>query len=109
MALNEVQKDGSTLREHFEAVERITGKKPEELEQLTSAPCPTCMWYLWRAFLELNTSRRSTEMGPQSLSYLEIEAWARLTRQPVSAWQVEVLMRLDALYLTKQHKKMAKD
>lgn len=38
--------------------------------------------------------------GPEPLSYVEIDAWARLTHSYPSPQEVELLMALDTDYLT---------
>lgn len=106
--MSEKQKDGATLRDHLLAVKRQIHKTPKELEELTSVKCPPLLHYMWLAFLELNSGRGSSGFGPQPLSYQEIESWARLTRRHLTAWQVQLLKRLDAMYLSKQAKQKDK-
>lgn len=49
---------------------------------------------LWDAFVDLNATRGGG-FGPGPISYAEIEAWSRVTRHPVSAWDVAVIRRCD--------------
>lgn len=42
--------------------------------------------------------------GANPISYLEIDAWARLTGCAPSPWEVSVLRRMDAATMTRQAK-----
>lgn len=106
MTLAQVQPDGATLRDHLEAARRMRGAPPGMLVELTAVPCPAPLRYLWQAFLELSDARGSAGFGPAPLSWQEIEAWSRLKRRPLSAWQVDVFKRLDRLFLTHQAKQL---
>jgi hypothetical protein len=53
---------------------------------------------LWGIFIDLNASRASG-MGPSPISYVEIEAWSRLRREPVRPFEVTMLRALDRAYL----------
>jgi hypothetical protein len=104
-ALAERQSDGAPLRDHLETVARATRKTPAELAALTAVPCPYPLQHLWLAFLELTSTRPSNAMGVgEPLSFSEIESWARLTRRPLTAWQVDVIRRLDTIYLSQAAK-----
>lgn len=37
--------------------------------------------------------------GPSAISFQEIESWSRLTGNSLSSWEVDVIVRLDKLYL----------
>lgn len=100
--LNTRQKDGATLREHLESVQRQTGITPKELEPLD---VPYALEYLWQWFCELSAGRHYSEYGPQSLSYTEMLAWARLTGKQLMVWEVETLKRIDAVYITEAMRK----
>ena len=47
-------------------------------------------------------ARSANGFGMNLLSYTEIDAWARLTRRVLSAWEVAALKALDVLYLNTQ-------
>lgn len=58
---------------------------------------------LWRWFGELNNARGWHSNGPQPLGFAEIEAWARLTRWPLTARHAAVLRAMDAEWVRIWH------
>lgn len=75
---------------------------PEELQQ---KELPECLFYLWQWFIELSNGRQYGEFGPMPLSYTEIQAWAALTGNTPTAWEVETLKRIDVAFLQEAMKK----
>jgi hypothetical protein len=71
-----------TKREHYRAVWKGTGIKPPQLDGPTP---PKDMLYLWRWLMDL----------PHPLSFIELEAWSRLTGVVLGRWEVEALITLD--------------
>lgn len=63
--------------------------------------------HLWHWFWNLNGSRHSGDGGPQPLSYLEIDAWQRLTRTTVRVEEIQILIEMDGAYLSALHKEQA--
>jgi hypothetical protein len=53
---------------------------------------------VWSIFLELNGTR-TAGMGASPISFVEIEAYARVRREPVRPFEVTILRALDAAYL----------
>ncbi|KNY21594.1 hypothetical protein [Methylobacterium sp. ARG-1] len=49
---------------------------------------------VWSAFWEIERSRQGG-YGPQAFTYVEIEAWTRLTAADLAPWQVRALMEMD--------------
>jgi len=62
-------------------------------------PLPEGFEYIWDWFKELDAARGSNGFGPAALSFVEIDAWARLTLRHPSPWDVAVLKILDVTYL----------
>lgn len=87
---------GIPLRDHLEVVKRTTGKTPDELVE---KPIPYQLSYLWQHFLSLNTARGSGMNGPLPISFSEIKAWSDLTATPVNPLEVEILKKIDNLYV----------
>jgi hypothetical protein len=89
---------GVTLRENLEQVVKSSGGKviPPEL---TPPELPSAMEHLWLWFADLSRGRPHTGFGPGPIPYSEILAWAALTGQRPSPWEVAVLKRLDGVYL----------
>jgi len=95
--LNKPDQNGTTEREHLEQVEAQTGKRPKALEDPT--PFPSLMSHIWSAFCRLNSARSAGFAGPNPISYRDVKDWKELTETPLSAWEVDVIMELDQLYL----------
>ena len=77
-------------------MEKQTGKRPAELE---GPEFPYQLSHLWSAFLSLSSGRSSGFNGPQGLSFSEIKAWSELTATPVTPADVDVIKKLDTVYL----------
>lgn len=54
---------------------------------------------LWNAFLRLSRARTFGPAGPNPIGWAEIEAWARLVREPLEAHHVEILVAMDEAWL----------
>lgn len=60
---------------------------------------PDTLEYIWRDFLELNDARTSNGMSINPISYTEIDAWKRLMNKQVTAQDIELIKRLDAVFM----------
>lgn len=58
--------------------------------------------HLWRWFVELSAARGSNGWGPNPISYLDIEAWSRLTRTIINPAEVRAIIALDQAFLTER-------
>lgn len=54
---------------------------------------------LWRAFIDLDSTRSMHAAGPNPITYTEIEAWARINRYPLASHHVRVIKALDAVLI----------
>jgi hypothetical protein len=91
-------KDGkSTLRRKYESVARQSGVVPPELRDCPEPPRD--LQYLFDWFSELSATR-SSGFGLSALSYVDIDAWARLTRRVLRPWEVRALRDLDTIFLS---------
>jgi len=98
--LNQVDQNGIALRDHLEQVERQTGVRPKELD---GPEFPYLLEYIWSAFLSLNSLRTVGMNGPNPISLVEIKYWSELTENPLSAFDVELIKRLDNAYIRTYH------
>ena len=75
----------STLskKAHLLKVWEQTGRMPGELGKVY--PVPESLFYLWEWL--------SDQVYP--LSYVELEAWQRLTKRKLSLWEIRALIELD--------------
>jgi len=88
--------DGKPLREHLEQVEKQLGRP---IEDLTGPEFPDPMLHTWLYFLSISQGRSGGFNGPNPISYPDIKAWAELTGSPVTTREVDVIKRLDAIYI----------
>jgi hypothetical protein len=98
------QPDGATLREHLQSAWRQTGERPELLEPVD---CPDEMLYLWDRFLEVSKRRTSNGFGLNPVPYADIAAWATMNRVRITPFELEVLDRIEALYVSLMQPKVA--
>jgi hypothetical protein len=62
---------------------------------------------VWQAFLRLSSARTSNGFGANPLTYLEIDAFCRLTNQHFSSFELDIIKQLDGLamkHMTKEKK-----
>lgn len=93
--LSSVQKDGSTLRDHLNAVEKVSGRRPPELD---GPPLPECLEYIWGWFIQLHR-RRGGGFGPAPISWEAIDAWARRTGADPTPLELELIDAIDCAYM----------
>lgn len=83
-------------------------RKPErkaEIEAELAAPqLPSCLSYLWSIFSRLAARRSSNGSGPNLITYLEIEAFQRVTGHRLNAWEVEMIEELDRCYMAERYR-----
>ena len=73
------------------------------------AEFPTVFQHIWEMFNELTDTRQWTEVGPQSITFLEIDAFSRLLRFSLAPWEVRFIKRIDRLYRTTQQEHRRRD
>ena len=95
--LGRADKNGTTMRQHLMQVKKQIKHAPEGL---IGPKLPRDMAYLWEMFLSLNAGRGGGEGGPDPLSYVEIKAWCDLCEADLTVWELDILKRLDAAFLS---------
>lgn len=95
--LNKTDDNGVTEREHLEQVRKQIGHAPEGLENPTKFP--NLILHIWSVFCVLNSARTAGFSGPNPITYTEIQAWKELTETPLTPWELQVIKRLDQVYL----------
>ncbi len=90
------KKDGQSLRSHLEQVEKVTGKKPAELEQIEP---PYAARYIWEWFWELHQGRGAGMSGPLPLSWAEIKAWCDLRGLRLENYETDAIRSMDMAFL----------
>lgn len=96
------QPDGSTLAEFGASIQEQTGSWPEDIPE--PPDIPPALEHLWAWFWQLRTANPSAGFGPAPLSFGEMDAWQRVTGNQLEPWQVDVLLAMDAAFLTAQPK-----
>lgn len=84
------------------AIWKATGRKPKPLAE--QGECPDGFEPLWNHYCRLSNSRQGG-MGPQPITYTEIEAYTRMHRVTLKPWQVDAIKHLDGLQLRAEAKK----
>ena len=83
------------------------GRMPDEL---ANAPaCPPELLHVWRWFTELHATRQHGAFGAQSISYAEIDAWARLSGIQARPFEVAALLAVDNAFLSANEKPRVKN
>lgn len=55
--------------------------------------------YLWDWFMELNAQRTSNGFGQNPIQFIDIQAWANLTRRYPLAWEIQAIRQIDSMWL----------
>lgn len=90
------REDGTSARQHLVKAWHSTRKMPKAL---AAAEVPEWGRYLLGMFHDLASGRMSSGFGPMGIGWAEMEAWSRLRRRPLAAWEVDILRRLDDAWL----------
>jgi len=102
LSLLQTDDKGITQREHLEQVRKMTGHAPEELEN--PYEFPKLLSHVWSFFLQLSQARTQGFSGPNPISYPDIQSWKELTGNTINPYEVGILKRLDAIYLSSTRK-----
>jgi hypothetical protein len=94
--------DGSTKREHLKVAANATKKVPVELQD--QPELPESASHVWDWFLDLNAGRTASMAGLNTISYLEIKAWADLHNEKLAVWEVKAIKALDNAFLSRKDK-----
>ena len=105
-----LEESGASTLEHLITVYQATGEMPPELIKIQSIDCPTECYPIWLAFMDLCSTRSSNGMGPNPISFQELDAYIRLTDNlyDLTADDIDILKQIDVIYLNKVSKKLSK-
>lgn len=93
--------DGKSIRDHYMAAWRLTGNRPDELNQ---PEFNHVVLYIWEWFIELHMVRGSTGFGPCTINYNEIYAWSKLFGITLRNWEIRALCLIDKAYISESQK-----
>lgn len=77
-------------------VQKTLGKKPKQLEELSTHTIPVNLDYLWDWY-------EQELFNGGKLTWTELDSWSRLTRRQLLPWELDVIRSLDTIYLKVQH------
>lgn len=84
-------------------------KRIAELEnELALPPIPAAVVYLWATFIRLHNRRGSNGMGPNPITWADIESFMRLSGVSLAPWEIEIIEDLDGVFFAQQAKKTEK-
>lgn len=86
-------KDGSSLRDHAEAIQQRLGRWPAGIPQ--EPPFPLLLTYLWGWFGEVSSGRTTNGLGLNVLSWSDLYAWCSLMRRRPEVWELACIRELD--------------
>lgn len=95
------RKSGSVLYDHLSKIEEATGKWPEEYKILEP---PAGSEFIWDTFWELRNHTKSGFSGPESISFLELDAWQRIRDFRLGNWIVDTILAMDGAYMRQWRK-----
>jgi hypothetical protein len=98
--LYEKDKKGITLLETLETVERMTNRRPKQLDDILSSikPFPHEMADLWQAFMRMS-QRRTIGMQANRLTYSDILNYCIITNSRFTQFEIETIEKLDEIIL----------
>jgi hypothetical protein len=83
--------------EHLLAAERKTGKTPQAL--LEAPTLPGECGDVWKMFSELHSCRGSTGFGPIRITFMDIDAYQRVTGTRLLGWERDAIEAADDAFL----------
>ncbi len=85
------------MKEHLASYRERNGK---DHPMLADAPVfPAGLELLWSQFLDLHVSRGSTGFGPARITFVDIDAWQRVTGSRLEAWEIGAIRKADDAYM----------
>lgn len=98
--LGKIQEDGSTLKDHLMQGWRQMGYDPyRKPDPLKVPPLPEFGSFIYDIYLEIAAKRNYGKHGPRALSWVDIEAWCRLSSTKLRKWELDVIAALDASFV----------
>jgi hypothetical protein len=68
-------------------------------------PIPSGGERLWRIFSDLSRRRSSGWSGPERIGWQDVEAYGRVTGDPLDPWEALAVAELDDAYLDEAYRK----
>jgi hypothetical protein len=95
-----------TYRETLQGLlSRAKGTRKADLEaELAGPPLPSCLAYLWDIFCRLSSRRGSNGSGPNLITYIEIDAFQRVSGVRLNAWEVQTIEAFDRCWIAERYR-----
>lgn len=90
-------KQGNTK---YDLLTRFSQKTGKTHPDLVFPEIDEMAMYLWEWFQELNSQRTSNGFGQNPVTFLDIQAWATLTKRFPLSWEVQALRTMDSMWLS---------
>lgn len=90
------------MRARLEQVEKMTGRRPPELDELVDLPKD--MIYQWQYFIALHNKRSSNGFGVNPISYQDMHSYFSLIGYSPYEWEIDLINSLDNVFLEVQRK-----
>ena len=94
----------ASLSAHIAVAEKMLKKKLKSVASKHTNQCPDKARHIWEWFLELHSQRTAGGFAQNPISFVDIEAWARLTGRIARSWEVKALVGIDQLFLAQKAK-----
>jgi hypothetical protein len=89
-----------TLRDHYDAVEKETGKAPEGIDDII--PVPDGVEYIFNWFRQLHQNR-GVGVVVCPITWTDLMSWCQLTKTHLSPWEIAALMGIDGVFIKQQN------
>lgn len=86
-----------TLRDTYNSQLKRGQRLPAGVE--LEPPLPEALAYLMEWFDELSRARTSSGFGLNPITYMEMDAWARLTDRRITPFDAKMLKDIDTMWL----------
>lgn len=98
-------RDGTAPYTHYKSVEKQTGEPPPELQAYEQIEFPIELAGIWEDFQSISKRRHYAEAGPCPITFQDIQAWAYSYNVELKELQVDIICRLDNIWLSEWNKK----
>jgi len=73
-------------------VEKLTGRRPPELDIPDLPPAVDTLYHAWR---QIAATRQYGEAGPAPITWAEIAGWQQAMHTALNPWEAETLQEMD--------------
>lgn len=99
--LDKMDKNGVSDLRHLLALEKSHGIVDENLRNYREASMPVEALTLFNIFRHISARRSFSEQGELPLSWQDLHAYCSIFDKKLSSWEIDMLLEMDNIYLTK--------